>query len=216
LKRIVKRAQPVSFAKWKNQDKMYQRGQPNWNRLPSYIKQELHKALMAEQGKICCYCGGRVSPLNSHIEHFRPKRKRKYLQLQLDYDNLLCSCQRELQKEEPKHCGNAKRNWFDENLTISPLDPGCESRFEYLENGQVRSANSDDESAVETIRHLALDIDKLRELRKPAIEAALDTIDIFDTNEIKAQIEIYSHLNPQGNCHQPYCAAIINVLEGLL
>jgi len=109
-----------------------------------------------------------------------------------------------------------KKSWFDENLTISPLDPGCENRFEYLEGGQVRSANKDDEGAVETIRHFALDIDKLRELRKPAIEAALDTIDISDTNEIRAQIEIYSLLNPQSNCHQPYCAAIINVLEGLL
>ena len=109
-----------------------------------------------------------------------------------------------------------KKNWFDENLTISPLDIGCESRFEYLENGQVRSDNSDDEGALETIRHLALDIDKLRELRKPAIEAALDTINISDTNEIKAQIEIYSHLNPHSNSLQPYCAAIISVLAGLL
>jgi len=69
---------------------------------------------------------------------------------------------------------------------------------------------------VETIRHIALDIDKLRELRKPAIEAALDTINISDTVEIKAQIEIYSHLNPQSNRFQPYCAAIIDVLEELL
>jgi uncharacterized protein (TIGR02646 family) len=195
---------------------MYQRGQPKWKRLPSNIKQELHKVLIAEQGEICCYCGGRVSSQNSHIEHFRPKRKGKYPKLQLEYTNLLCSCQRELQKEEPKHCGNAKKSWFDENLTISPLELECECRFEYLENGQIRPASRDDEGALKTIKHLALDIDKLRELRKPAIEAALDTINISDTNEIKAQIEIYSHINPKRNCLQPYCAAIIDVLERLL
>ena len=109
MKRIVKGAEPVSFAKWKNQDKMYQRGQHRWKRLSSDVKHELHKVLIAEQGKICCYCGGQVSPQNSHIEHFRPKGKGKYPQLQLKYNNLLCSWQRELQKEVPKHCGNAKK-----------------------------------------------------------------------------------------------------------
>ncbi|MEN8219842.1 MAG: hypothetical protein ABFS56_26535 [Pseudomonadota bacterium] len=59
------------------------------------------------------------------IEHFRPQKQ--YPELKLEYNNLLCSCQFELQKTEPRHCGNAKGSWFDENLTISPLEPSCES-----------------------------------------------------------------------------------------
>ncbi len=212
MKYIDKGTEPSFFTKWKNQDKMYQRGRSNWKRLDSTTKKQLHKVLIKEQGAICCYCGTRIRVNESHIEHFRPQKQ--YPKLKLEYNNLLCSCQFELQKTEPRHCGNAKGSWFDENLTISPLDLSRESRFEYLENGSVQGSNND-EAAKQTIKHLELDINKLRELRQAAIFAALEDIDILDEKMIQEQIAFYSQRNSSVQLI-PFCSSIINVLSSLL
>ncbi len=214
MKYIEKSEEPSFFSDWKMNDKMYLRGRPNWNRLNSDDKIALRKALIKEQGSICCYCGIGIGTDDSHVEHFRPKNK--YPQLQLEYDNLLCSCQSELQKTEPRHCGNAKGSWFDENLTVSPLVPICESRFEFMEDGRIRPSDNNDEGAKLTITHLALNIQKLQELRQSSIAAVLDMSDILEEDVIKEQIEIYSQRNPVDGRFTPFCSAILNVLSNLL
>ena len=127
MKQIVKDDEPRDFAQWKAGDKMAHR--PNWNRVPAPVRQSIHASLMREQGFICCYCESSLSGDDSHIEHFRPRERSP--ELQLDYQNLHCSCQREGAKGEPRHCGHLKGSWFDEELLISPLEEGCERRFRY-------------------------------------------------------------------------------------
>ena len=214
MKYIDKREEPDFFIQCKNNDKMYKRGRPNWKRLGSGQKRQLKDALIKEQGAVCCYCGKRIGPDDSHIEHYRPRTS--FPKLQFEYDNLLCSCQSELQKTEPRICGNAKGSWFDEVLTISPLDQMCESRFEFLEDGSIREAESDDEGAKQTIRHLALDNPQLDELRKSSIAAILDTVDISDDGRIQEQIEIYARRNPENGNYSPFCSAVLNILSDLL
>ena len=119
MKRIVKDEEPEQFADWKARDKMAHR--PRWNRAPQPVRQVVHESLLNEQGAICCYCERRVTMDDSHVEHFRPRE----IHNQLDYTNLLCSCVREGVAGEPRHCGHAKGNWFDENLLVSPLAPDC-------------------------------------------------------------------------------------------
>lgn len=166
MKRIVKDPEPEVFSEWKANDRMAH--QPNWNRVRSLLKQQLHEALMQEQGFLCCYCEVSVTADDSHIEHFRPKKKCPALQL--DYDNLLCSCQRELSAGEPRHCGHQKRNWFNESLLVSPLAPDCETRFRFTANGDIFPRQDNDTGAKETIRRLSLNIDKLRALRAAAVD----------------------------------------------
>jgi uncharacterized protein (TIGR02646 family) len=62
----------------------------NTGRSEEISKEKIKKALIEEQGYICCYCGGRVNEANSHIEHFLPKDS--YIKLTYDYTNLLISC----------------------------------------------------------------------------------------------------------------------------
>lgn len=214
MKYIAKAPEPDFFTDWKNNDKMYQRDRPNWNRLTSDEKNEIRKALIEEQGFICCYCGTRVAVDDSHVEHFRPKNK--YPELQLEYNNLLCPCQLELKKVQSRHCGNAKGGWFNENLTVSPLDAECESRFEYLDEGSIQPSDGNDEGAKATIKHLAFNIEKLRELRQSAIAAALEDIDILEEKAIQEQIEFYSQRNPVDQKYTPFCSAIKSVLSSLL
>ena len=167
MKRIEKRAEPRQFSIWKQQDKMAHR--PQWNRVPASISESVHESLMREQGFICCYCESRIAMGDSHIEHFRPKIK--FPHLQLDYENLHCSCQRDLSRGEPRHCGYRKGSWFDEKLLLSPLEADCENRFIFTANGDVFPRSNDDAAAKTTIERLGLDLPKLRALRAAAADA---------------------------------------------
>lgn len=212
MKYIKKGEEPAELVAWKATDKMYKRGNYKWKRFRPDHKVPVHAALCEEQGWICCYCGIGIDLASSHIEHFRP---REFFQDHMfEYDNLLCSCQRELQKEEPRHCGNAKGSWFDDDITISPLDPDCGTQFTYNETGHI-GATGNDHGAEETISHLNLDDSKLVELRKAAIGAAIDSLETFQEDEIQETIEAFSRKSPVTNSFQPFCMAIVQVLTGL-
>jgi uncharacterized protein (TIGR02646 family) len=170
MKYIVKQAEPQAFTDWKalaNDD-----WQPIFKDLPGNTRKAVKDALMTEQGWICCYCERRITDDDSHIEHFRPQSDP--VTDPLDFNNLLCSCQKRLEKGEPRHCGNLKGNWFDVNLLISPLDPGCEKRFAFMGDGVIKEASDDDQAASETITKFGLAIPKLNEMRAKVIEPFLD------------------------------------------
>ena len=171
MKYILKRPEPAVFTEWKAGDKMAHK--PSWRRVPSDIKQDVHSSLMEEQGYLCCYCETRVHREGSHVEHFRPKGRRKYRDRQLDYINLLCSCGRDSDAGEPKQCGARKGSWFDEELLVSPLDPTCEGRFSFTGDGRIHAA-PDDRPALETIKRLALDSPKLDGRRQEVLHSFVD------------------------------------------
>ena len=92
----------------------------------------------------------------------------------MDYNNLLCSCQNNLKKGEPRHCGNAKDDWFDEDLLISPLSPDCSEHFRYTGDGYIYPLDDADAAAKETIEHLKLDIPLLVANRRSVLDTFLD------------------------------------------
>ncbi|RKT43974.1 retron system putative HNH endonuclease [Thiocapsa rosea] len=171
MKHIQKGAEPQELTAWKAMANT--NWQPTYGVLSGSPKDALKQALVAEQGGICCYCERRLTSDDSHIEHFRPQHDPAVDPL--DFDNLLCSCQSRIKKGEPRHCGNRKDKWFDPNLLISPLDHGCEARFRFTGDGEIRPASDGDKAASTTITKLGLDIPKLNALRANAIEPFLDS-----------------------------------------
>ena len=170
MKHIVKDQNTPDFDKWKasaNDD-----WQPTYEDLSGTIKEEVKNSLIKEQGYICCYCERRLTDDGSHIEHFNP-RSNNVLN-PLDYTNMLCSCQNQLEQGEPRHCGHLKGDWFDNQLLVSPLDPDCEGHFTYTADGKIQPAEKSDDSARMTIEKLGLNVNKLNALRKKAIEPFLD------------------------------------------
>lgn len=170
MKCINKENEPNEFSDWKrleNED-----WQPCYNDLSGSIKKSVKEALMKEQGYLCCYCERRLINNDSHIEHFRPQSDSTVDPL--DFSNMLCSCQDRLKKGEPRHCGNLKDNWFDASLLISPLNFGCESRFAFTGDGNIKPGLTSDAAATKTISRLGLNIPKLKALRASAIEPFLE------------------------------------------
>jgi uncharacterized protein (TIGR02646 family) len=191
MKYILKHSAPQAFTDWKalaNTD-----WQPTYDDLSGNPKKALKDALMAEQGAICCYCERRLIPQDSHIEHFRPQSDPSVDPL--DFANMLCSCQNQLKKGDPRHCGNLKDDWFNDLLLVSPLDPGCDHRFAFTGDGNIKPALATDAAATETINRLGLDIQKLNVLRASAIEPFLEET----LNEDEMRRFVSGYLERDGN-----------------
>ncbi|MGK7879186.1 MAG: retron system putative HNH endonuclease [Crocosphaera sp.] len=177
MKYIKKQAEPSSLREWKEQGN--ENWRPTYGALRKKLKDSIKQALMKEQGYLCCYCEQELTLNDSHIEHFKPQSDPTVDPL--DFSNMLCSCQEQLKKGEPRHCGNLKGNWFDENVLISPLDPNCETRFKFTADGYIQPLKEQDNAGLITIEKLGLNIPKLRDLRRQAIEPFLDeTLSIED------------------------------------
>ena len=191
MKYIEKRDEPQSLSNWKEEDKMYQRKNATWKRFKKPYKLDFKNELIKEQGYVCCYCEQRIDINNSHLEHFIPQKLDEFSEYLFDYNNLLCSCQKELEKGEPRHCGNSKGSWYDKDLLVSPLDIDCESKFIYTEDGYIQHT---DEDSKQTILHLQLNIDKLNNLRASAIEPFIIdpiTFEEIPKDEAKKLAEYY-------------------------
>jgi len=165
MRKIQKAVEPKSVTQWKAQAN--EDWQPSYATLQNPQKRELHLSLLDEQGYLCCYCGRRIGPEDSHVEHFRPQEL--FEALELDYQNLHASCIRQTNPGSPLHCGHHKGNWFDERLYISPLEEECEERFSYLLTGEIKSADGTDSAAVKMIEVLALDIPYLNNRREEVL-----------------------------------------------
>lgn len=191
MKHIVKQQEPQPFSEWKALDN--KDWQPTYGELSGKEKKAVKDALMAEQGYLCCYCERRLADNDSHIEHFKPQSETAVDPL--DFSNMLCSCQDQLKKGDPRHCGNLKSDWFVDALLISPFDPGCENRFSFTGDGGIEPSQANDAAATETIKRLGLNIPKLRDLRKKAIEPFLD--DSLSEGEISQFVSGYLKKNHQ-------------------
>lgn len=188
---IAKDGEPEQFADWKAAAN--DAWQPSYDNLSGAPKQALKQALMREQGFLCCYCEQRLIDADSHIEHFKPQSDAPADAL--DFSNLLCSCQRQIKKGQPRHCGNLKDDWFDDKLLVSPLDPDCARHFTYSGDGRIHAAPGD-LAAEETIKRPGPGLPKLNALRAKAIEPFLD--DDLDDDLFRQFVAAYLQPNSEG------------------
>lgn len=212
MRTIVKTTEPLTFASWKAKG----RTQKTYAELGNFpeIKQELKESLIQEQHQLCCYCESLIDLNSSHIEHFFPQSSGSK---QLDYENLHASCNGG--KHKQRHCGSLKDNWFDSNLTLSPLNPATSQRFAFAENGLILAKEESDLGASTTIQKLGLHVEKLKVQREAAIEGAQSILDtelqgLSDTEYLahfEAIIEDYKQ-SVYANPPQPFISAILDFL----
>lgn len=176
-------------------------------------RKELLKALLEEQGYICCYCGMEISDENSHIEHLKTQTSHPHLSL--EYTNLLASCgisetYRPAYYSEPhcqEHCGRKRQH---NDLSIKPTEPNCETKFSYTAEGEILP------NTETTVITLNLNYTELRKLRKAAIEGAMSLIeDEFSDQEIALFAKSFEQRDREGK-FQPFCFAIAYFLNSYI
>lgn len=214
MKHIRKNQEPQNFTNWKNQAN--ENWQPGWKgNFQAPEKTEVHEALLIEQGYICCYCGRGIDYQSSHIEHFRPRTH--YSELALEYTNLLASCPGYPEDKDFKlgsqptqeHCGQKKGDWYDRDLTVSPLLEDCADYFRYTRDGQIlpTQVSSMQFAAQATITQLSLDCSSLERARARVIEA-IEPPDGLTSDEAQKLIQAYEKLDEEGK-YKRFCATLI-------
>lgn len=213
MKYIRKQPEPVEFVQWKSEF-------PGWNegRVAKYddllnpLKNQVKDSLIAEQGKICSYCGGRIHRRNTHIEHLKPQHSCTPEET-VDYQNIVASCEGE---NRLLHCGHNKHEWYDANLFVSPLREDCEQFFTYTLNGEMEPCDDSVKGpmAAETIRQLGLDTAKLNALRKAALDGIL-MMDDFSVELIDFFLQECQVPNEEGDLLEfaAYLQGVLGVLR---
>ncbi|MEX1367326.1 MAG: retron system putative HNH endonuclease [Nannocystaceae bacterium] len=174
-------------------------------------KEELRRALVAEQHGLCCYCMGRIRPRPDEmkIEHWSAQSE--HPEQQLDYGNLLGACPGGRgHRPRDQHCDTAKGN---RELHINPADPrsDCTPRFSYLRTGEVRPS-ADDRRVAEDITTLNLNVARLRAGRRERIASVLHEVVRSKRSRSKHELERmaarFEQPDELGNL-EPFCQAAI-------
>ena len=208
MKQITKQAEPQEVIDWKSDANEH--WQPSYRELFGLEKRALRKSLLEEQGYICCYCNRDISDDDFHIEHFRPQET--YKSLELEYVNLHASCIKNKAPNAPSHCGDAKANWFDDALALSPLD-NHEASFSYKWNGEIQAAIA---NANHMIMQLNLNDESLIAKRKAEIFGMLDPETIEHATDLEL-VTLYHRISSKiGKKYQPFTIALQQQIKQLL
>lgn len=168
MKYVQKEGAPHEYRIWRR--KVEGTTQEDYREIPGEMKAVVLAALIKEQGEICAYTMKRVHAETSHIEHIKPERlcRRVEMGSDLDFANMLSCFPREGMRRACRYGAQKKDSWWDSTLFISPLIPACELRFRFNLEGEISVVGAN-AAASKTIEVLALDHPTLAEDRRRAI-----------------------------------------------
>ncbi|BBD56722.1 TIGR02646 family protein [Planktothrix agardhii 1803] len=238
MKYIQKEQEPEKLRSWFNNqyDEEGNRLGCDYSDLPGDIKRDLKDHLLREQGFLCCYTGILINANTSHIEHLKPyhicRDEKNYEDV--NYFNLVTAYPgrnykskddevnqpRKKKKNKSKKCpfgAHAKDEWYEQDDFVTPLEPDCEDRFKFYDDGKVEAQDEQDTATKETIEKLVLDHQRLINLRKAAIKEALFPDDIeLDISDIRTIANgLYSQKDQDGKFSQ-FCFVIEQIAKQLI
>jgi uncharacterized protein (TIGR02646 family) len=206
VRRIRKGREPQSWAQ-------YRLSTPG-ARYEDAPKDELRRALLAEQGYLCCYCMGRIDEKSTRIEHRLPRTT--YPDEQFSYRNLFAACRGgEGLAPALQHCDVHKH---DEEITIDPADPrrDVETLVQYAAaSGAIAS---DDERIQRDLDvTLNLNMEVLRARRRDVLDGFREGFErkhrgTWSADVIEREIKKWSDI-PPGGMLDPYCGIVVHYLR---
>lgn len=175
------------------------------------LYREVKRSLAEEQGCICCYCGRRITGgADSQIEHIFAKGTPEYEEMQLDYEtNLLACCdggkrvrENDSIRKEDIYCEAKKGNMI---LPINPLNPACEKKFLFAEDGEILGVSKDAEVTVEILN---LNSPVIKTMRRYAIE----NYTLFPVTDWAAEAERLQTKDESGQ-YEEFCFVLKSYIE---
>ena len=174
-----------------------------------FPKDAVKQALLGEQFHLCAYTMIALDgPGDCHIEHILPQWL--HPNKSIDYGNMLACYPKEAMRENA--FGAMKKGGVDVAGAdfVSPLHASCETQFSYRPNGTV-TGNSP--AADQTIKLLALDHDRLNQLREAQIRGyGFSLRGKFPVSAAEARRQAANVLKSDSNDRLPaFCVAIAQV-----
>lgn len=207
MKYIHKNPEPVELRQYRQEANASYAGL----RKKKALYRKVKRSLAEEQGFICCYCGRRITGgTDSQIEHIFAKGTPIYEEMQLDYEtNLLACCdggknarKTDSIRKEDIYCEAPKG---DTILPINPLNPDCEKKFIFAEDGEVLGVSKDAEV---TIKILNLNSPVIKTMRKYAI----DNYALFPVTDWTAELERLRTKNVKGQ-YEEFCFVLESYIK---
>jgi uncharacterized protein (TIGR02646 family) len=176
-------------------------------------KDELRRALLAEQGYVCCYCMRRIDEGTTRIEHRRPRDP--YINEQFTYRNLLAACEGgEGPNPARHHCDVAKHN---KEITIDPADPSrnVEDLLRYSASGAIRSEDEAVHRDVDVT--LKLNLDWLKDARLEVLDGFQKVFErkhqgTWPPEVIERELRKWAEIPPGGRL-VPYAGIVVHYLR---
>ncbi len=210
MKQIIKETEPSDLLKYRlsnDLNKSYENYHP---------KDTLKKSLLKEQGYICAFCMRRILESNMEVAHWEPiKGNFGKPERQLDYKNLLASC--EGNRGNPRklqHC-NAKQG--DKPLKVNPADSdkNCENLIRYSNSGKIFSDDQDINNDLDVT--LNLNVETLVKNRKAVLSEVIEQLNKLFPNKEWSKTELTKIINKwrskdANGCHNQYCQFVIYIL----
>lgn len=205
-------------------------------------KDDVRRALLREQGHICCYCMQRISVDKMRIEHWEPQHGEEGAsERDLTYANLLGACpggersteERREQRDRPKaflykpagrsteepvhayhHCDVHKGNT---PLTVHPADPvkNCELFIRYLPDGEITAEDAIRRDLHETLN---LNLGWLKRNRKKVLDATMEYLKVkhpkgdWPPGLLEREIARRKSVDSRGMLDE-YCQVAVYILE---
>jgi len=219
MRKIDKGKQPPSLRQWcaKHQSDINY----GYELIPSAIRDSVKDELLREQGWICAYSGRAISRQSSHIEHLKPQTPWKSQKgMDVDYANIVACWPEPGYQPEPPYGARFKGDWpapGQEGLFVSPLRAGCEDRFLFSYQGEIKT-KSGDKAAAMTVQKLGLAGRLLTDLRKQAVVSVIGktrSMKLADAKlRLKTLLDAEKELKSGADIHlDPYCFALKQVLR---
>lgn len=171
MRAITKQGTPIALQNWVRDMRRDAPQNLSYNNLPTGVKDDVKKALLAEQGHLCAYTLRRLSSIEDcHIEHVEPQSS--VPSKGLDYSNMAACAPKNGGDTSPGYGAPIKagRAVVLNTDFVSPHTPDCDARFQFDAQGGLQ-AMPEDAAAQETIKTLNLDHEALIDLRRAALQA---------------------------------------------
>lgn len=210
MKQIIEGTEPVDLLKYRlsnDLNKSYENYHP---------KSPLKKSLLKEQGYICAFCMRRISESNMEVAHWEPiKGNFGNTARQLDYKNLLASC--DGNRGNPNKLQHCNARQADNPLKINPadLDKNCENLIKYDSSGKIFS---DDENINNDLQAtLNLNVEILAKNRRVALSEVVEQLNKLFPNKEWSKAELTKIVSKWkskdvNGYHIQYCQFVIYIL----
>lgn len=174
---------------------------------------DLRRALLRDQGHLCCYCMARITENAMKNEHWASQSG--HADRTVDWDNLMGACKGgDGERRAIKHCDTSRGN---KPLKVNPLDraQGCERLIRYRHTGEVAS----DDPRIHEDLHVTLNLnnERLRRARQKILDTLLHKLAVekrgfWSPELIAGELSSWRRRDEEGR-YREYCQVAIYWLE---